>query len=220
MKTRRTILFLLGVLCLLGALGLTVWNLWSGQHAKQAADAALRQLEPEIPAAAQQEPSSQAAEPQMQPQEQVVIPDYLLNPDMEMPVEVVDGVAYVGILEIPALELTLPVTGDWSYEQLRIAACRYAGSAYQNDMVVMAHNYPAFFKDLNRLRQGDEIRFTDMDGNIFTYTAADFEQLRPEQVEDMTMAADDWDLTLFTCTVGGQLRIAVRCLLTEPASAQ
>ena len=60
------------------------------------------------------------------------------------------------------------------------------------------------------LRPGDEIRFTDADGNVFSYTVADLEQLRASQVEDMITG--DWDLTLFTCTPGGQLRIAVRCI--------
>ncbi len=35
------------------------------------------------------------------------IPDYVLNPDMEMPEEKVDGIPCVGILEIPSLNLKL-----------------------------------------------------------------------------------------------------------------
>ena len=132
---------------------------------------------------------------------------------MAMPVVVVDGVAYIGILEIPALELTLPVTGEWSYDRLKIALSRYAGSAYLDNLVIMGHNYPAFFKNLGDLRPGDEICFTDADGNVFSYTVADLEQLRAVQVEDMITG--DWDLTLFTCTPGGQLRIAVRCLRAD-----
>ena len=38
---------------------------------------------------------------------------------------------------------------------------------------------------------------------------AALEVLSPFDVEEMTTG--DWDLTLFTCTVGGQSRIAVRC---------
>jgi len=30
------------------------------------------------------------------------------------------------------------------------------------------------------------------------------------------MLADDWDLTLFTCTPGAQNRLAVRCLRSDP----
>lgn len=204
---KRTVLLLLGTLCLLAALGLTIWNLHTASRAQTAAATAVQQLEPLLRAPAQQvsaeaPDASGPAEPEL--------PDYLLNPGMAMPVVVVDGVAYIGVLEIPALELTLPVTGEWSYDRLKIALCRYAGSAYLDNLVIMGHNYPAFFKNLGDLRPGDEIRFTDADGNVFSYTVSDLEQLRAAQVEDMTTG--DWDLTLFTCTPGGQLRIAVRCL--------
>ena len=204
---KRTVLLLLGTLCLLAALGLTIWNLHTASRAQTAAATAVQQLEPLLRAPAQQvsaeaPDASGPAEPEL--------PDYLLNPGMAMPVVVVDGVAYIGVLEMPALELTLPVTGEWSYDRLKIALSRYAGSAYLDNLVVMGHNYPAFFKNLGDLCPGDEICFTDADGNVFSYTVADLEQLRAVQVEDMITG--DWDLTLFTCTPGGQLRIAVRCL--------
>ena len=67
--------------------------------------------------------------------------------------------------------------------------------------------------NLNNLSQGDEITFTDMDGNLFRYEVAALEVLSPFAVEEMTTG--DWDLTLFTCTVGGQSRIAVRCESVE-----
>lgn len=208
---KRVVLLLLGTLCLLAALGLTVWNLWTADRAQTAAASAVRQLEPLISAPAQ-EPAPAPDAPASEPSE-TEIPDYLLNPGMAMPVVVVDGVAYIGVLEIPALELTLPVTGEWSYDRLKIALCRYAGSAYLDNLVIMGHNYPAFFKNLGDLRPGDEIRFTDADGNVFSYTVDDLEQLRAAQVEEMITG--DWDLTLFTCTPGGQLRIAVRCIRAD-----
>ena len=60
------------------------------------------------------------------------------------------------------------------------------------------------------LRPGDEVRFTDTEGNAFRYTVAELETLGKYDVEEM--AAGDWDLTLFTCTYGGQSRVTVRCL--------
>ena len=38
------------------------------------------------------------------------------------------------------------------------------------------------------------------------------ETLMPTAVEEME--SGDWDLTLFTCTVGGRTRVAVRCALS------
>lgn len=89
---KRTVLLLLGTLCLLAALGLTIWNLWTADRAQAAAAAAVQQLEPLIPAPAQQEPAKTTDAPAAEPEEPD-IPDYLLNPGMAMPVVMVDGVA-------------------------------------------------------------------------------------------------------------------------------
>ena len=46
----------------------------------------------------------------------------------------------------------------------------------------------------------------------------EIERLRPTAVKEMT--SGDWDLTLFTCTVGGQSRVTVRCeKLKSPSGA-
>lgn len=49
----------------------------------------------------------------------------------------------------------------------------------------------------------------DIDGNVFSYEVVSLETLSTYDVENMTDG--DWDLTLFTCTVGGQFRVTVRC---------
>ena len=51
--------------------------------------------------------------------------------------------------------------------------------------------------------------FTDMDGNEFVYSVLEIETLTPYSVQQMTTG--DWDLTLFTCTIGGTSRVTVRC---------
>ena len=207
---KRTLLLTLGGLCLLAALALTIRNLRQETRAQAAAQQTLQVLTPTISAAAdaQTPPETAAA-----PAGEQVIPDYQLDPQMEMPVTAIDGVDYIGVLEIPALALTLPVAGDWSYDLLDLAPCRYAGSAYLDDLVILGHNYRGFFRDLQLLQPGDTVFFTDTDGNRFSYAVADFEQLRPSQIEDML--SGDWDLTLFTCTPGGRSRLAIRCLRSK-----
>ena len=51
--------------------------------------------------------------------------------------------------------------------------------------------------------------FTDIDGNIFRYAVVEKEVLKDTAIKEMT--AGEWDLTLFTCTVGGASRMTVRC---------
>lgn len=137
------------------------------------------------------------------------VPEYILHQEIEMPVIMLDDTAYVGILEIPELSLTLAVIDQWSYKNLRLAPCRYSGSAYEDNLIVCAHNYNTHFGQLENLRAGDAIYFTDMDGNGFTYVVDSIEVIDGEDAEQLTDG--DWALTLFTCTVSGRERILVRC---------
>ncbi len=210
MSKRGKICTGIGLLLLAAALFLTGYNLWSDAKAGKTADAVLEQLTPELD---EKKNISLPALPSGESLEEACIPDYILNPEMEMPVEEIDGQQYIGVLRIPALSLELPVISEWSYPSLQIAPCRYAGSAYLNNMVIAAHNYYSHFGYLKNLSQGDEVTFTDMDGNMFRYEVAELETLSPFAIEEMT--SGDWDLTLFTCTVGGQSRVTVRCEMTE-----
>lgn len=117
---------------------------------------------------------------------------------------------YIGVLDIPALSLSLPVMDNWSYPKLKKAPCRYSGSFLTDDMIIAGHNYKRHFGQLSRLRQGDTITFTDVDGFVYTYQVEDIETLAGTDIEDMK--SGKWDLTLFTCTYGGKSRVTVRCL--------
>ena len=192
MKHKGKGLIFTGLLLIAAALFLTGYNLFDQMRAQRSAAQAAAQLAERLPQTTQTD-----------------VPDYLLTPEMEMPVETIDGVDYVGVLRIPALALELPVISQWCYPLLKIAPCRYSGSAYQNNLVLCAHNYASHFGNLKNLHIGDAVTFTDMDGNLFTYQVAELETLPPQATEEMENG--DWDLTLFTCTVGGQSRVTVRC---------
>lgn len=141
------------------------------------------------------------------------LPDYLLYPDMEMPVVEVDGHFYIGTIFIHELGMELPVMTDWSYPQLKIAPCRYSGSAYKGDLIIVAHNYVTHFGKMRTLPAGSPITLIDVEGNVFEYAIAEIEILKPNQVEELM--GTDYPLTLVTCTVGGETRITVRCVMME-----
>lgn len=130
------------------------------------------------------------------------------TPIPEMPTMMIDGHEYIGYLEMPTIGITLPVMSDWSYKQLRIAPCRYWGSAYDDSMVILAHNYDRHFGRISSLNVGDPVQFVDADGNIFKYVVAAHETL--ERLQMRKMVDNDYDLTLFTCTYGGGKRVTVR----------
>ena len=185
-----------GFLLVLAALLLTGYNVWDEGRAGDAADATFQALKFQTEEGQEELP-------------EYILPDYLVDPRFEMPTVEIDGYDYIGYLDIPSLELSLPVMSEWSYPQLKIAPCRYAGSVYLDDMILAAHNYDRHFGRLKNLEGGELVRFTDVDGNVFDFSVTELELLWPEQTEEML--SGEWDLTLCTCTLGGRQRVTVRC---------
>jgi len=146
-------------------------------------------------------------------------PVYELHPDMTMPTVDADGHTYVGFLEIPAIKRILPVMDAWSYPNLKIAPCRFVGTVYAHDMIVCAHNYDRHFGLIKTLEEGDKVFFTDVYGDRFSYEVSEVTILQPTDVDEMK-DPDDWDLTLFTCTIGGATRVTVRCVMTGSEAAE
>ena len=200
-KQEGLLLITIGLLLIAAALFLVSYNLYDELRAEQAARQAVNKLE----ASTNQEPLAS--------DERTVIPDYVLSPNMEMPVETINGIDFIGVLRIPTLELELPVISEWNYPNLKTAPCRYSGSAYLNNLIICGHNYTSHFGTLKNLWEGDIATFTDMDGNVFTYKMVERETLNPTDIEGME--SGNWDLTLFTCTVGGQSRVTIRFELEE-----
>lgn len=198
-----------GLILVTAAVLLLVYNLWDGHRARESEEAILAEYLQENKKASESPDASDKEDKQN-------IPDYLLNPDMDMPeytLKSLGDVACIGILEIPALDLELPVISSWSYSSLRLAPCRYSGSAYKGDLVIAAHNYQSHFGGLRTLPEGSEVFFTDAVGNRFSYYVAVTEALTPWSVDDMT--SGEWPLTLFTCTLDSQNRVTVRCEYSE-----
>ena len=205
-----TTLIVLGVLSLLGAAGLLGYNLIEEREAGESAQAVLQQIAPEvINRTPPKYEDLQGSLPGSLPVTEIEIPNYILNPQMDMPEKEYDGRSYVGVVAIPALNVELPVLADWSRSGAKIAPCRYSGTAYLDNLVICAHNYSSHFGRLNTLKTGELVYFTDMDGNLFTYEVVSFEILQPNQIEEM--CDEQWDMTLFTCTLGGRTRFTIRC---------
>ena len=201
--TRRKggLLLLAGAVYLLAALGLTGWNLYEQARAGETAQAAAEQLVEKL---------VETPEEPEEPEE----PD----PNRPMPVVEVDGLTYIGLLEIPALERTLPVLSEWSEANAKTAPCRYQGSLYQGDLIIAGHNYRSHFGPLQRLAPGDFVYFTDGEGEKYTFVVDTLETVPGTDFEGME--SGEWDLTLFTCTWGGQSRLAVRCLEADSGQAE
>ena len=176
-----------GLAAILTAVALVVYNRTSDILAGHSAADILRQVEQQLPRtcadAAAAAPTNAAAD--------------------------ADGSSCIGVLELPSLNLSLPVQRDWSYPALRRSPCRYTGSAADSDLIIAGHNYNTHFGRLKELCVGDAVRFTEVDGKRHSYTVSAIETIEP--FDQQGMHGGDWDLTLFTCTLGGQHRVTVRC---------
>lgn len=194
---KRIILIGLGLLsCCLGI----IWLQCNNEESHRAATAAatvLPKLEQHIP-----EVDLTSDGLKMPIQETQILPE------ME-----IDGKSYVGILEIPALELRLPVVSFWSDENGKIAPCRYSGNILDKNLVICAHNYKSHFGLLPSLDIGDSVYFIDMAGAVYSYLVS--EKLVISGTDADKLATGEWGLTLFTCTNSGKSRYIVRCNLQE-----
>ena len=193
-------LILLGLLLLLGAGGLTAYNIWDGIRAERASQHIIQEMDigQDLVEALDREPDD----------------------DPEMPVIEVEGYYYIGILEIPSLQLTLPVMDRWDYTRLKISPCVYSGSYKTDDLVICAHNYARHFSPVKRIDIGADVYLITVDCRVYHYQVTNRETLQPGAVENMIentnnttdgTITNEWDLTLFTCNTGGQTRCAVRC---------
>ena len=198
-KTKYKVMLGAGLLLIAAALALAAYNVIDAQRAARSAAQALEALS-QTTAVSATDPEQASADD---------APAYLADPEMPMPTVSFDGNDYIGRVDIPSLGLSLPVISEWSYPRLKIAPCRYTGSAYLENLIIAAHNYSSHFGNLNRLNTGDTVTFTDVDGNQFTYAVSLIEDLPGTAIEEMQ--AGEWDLTLFTCTLGGRSRVTVRC---------
>ena len=190
MKANRgTVWINAGLLLIAAALFLSAYNERESHEARDSARQVIAQLCDALP--------TEAGEP-------TTLPDVR----QEMPVKTINGRDYIGVLSIPSLELELPVISQWDYPALKVAPCRYSGSLYQDNLIICAHNYASHFGKLKELQPGDIVLFTDMDEHVVTFQMVERETLNPMDAEGME--AGDWDLTLFTCTIGGQTRVTIR----------
>ncbi len=192
----------LGVLLILAAIWLTLSNIQTDNAAGERNTVLLTRIAASLPERkAVPEDDGWSILPPMHP---------VTETSREMPVVVVEGNEYVGVLTIPCLGLELSVMSTCDDGSVGIAPGCFAGTAYENGFVIGGHNYVSHLGKIDRLREGDTVIFTDMDGNEFVYTVVGQEILGGDEAD--RLRSEEWGLSLFTCTLRGDRRITVRCL--------
>ena len=199
------LLMVLGLCLMIGGSALYYHNQLEDRQAGEASASMLPEVRLEI-----QKKVSQEATGTTEPTEHVNPYDQAaVEKSNEMTVYVKNGWSYIGYLNIPSLSLELPVLSEISDYNLGMAPCRHFGSTKSDDLVLAAHNYDFHFGRIRELGPGDEVTFIDMDGILSRYQVVVTDVIQPTDVEKVQDPA--LDLTLYTCTYGGENRIMVGC---------
>jgi sortase A len=112
-------------------------------------------------------------------------------------VSVAEGV--IGRIEIPALELSAPITSDFDINSLRMGVGHIPGTAVPGGLgtVGLAGHRDSFFRPLRRVAPKMEIRLIDKSGT-YHYVVDSTEIVSPDKVDVLDIVTRP-ELTLITC---------------------
>lgn len=127
----------------------------------------------------------------------------------------------IGVLEIPALELVMPVYLGASDSHLAAGAAVLGNTSapiggMSTNCVIAGHRgwYGAdYFRHIDRLQAGDMVTITNL-WETLTYTVVDIQIIQPYEVEKIKIQPGRDLLTLITChpyASGGRQRLVVYC---------
>ena len=143
----------------------------------------------------------------------------------------VDPTAYgiddeiIGVLEIPAMELTMPVYLGASDAHLAAGAAVLGNTSApiggdNTNCVIAGHRGwrgADYFRHIDRLHVGDTVKLTNL-WETLTYTVVDIQIIQPYEANKIKIQPNRDLLTLLTChpyASGGRQRYVVYCERTE-----
>ncbi len=214
MKNKGLCLIIAGAMLILSALFLVFYNFRQDNRSGETASEILSEIKEIIP-----ETTVQTVPPEIVTSSEnnnnlfEEYEEYETTTVSEEKLVEIDSNYYIGIINIPSLGIELPILSEWSYPNLKLSPCRYKGSIDGGDLIIAAHNYRSHFGRISELNSGDSIIIIDGNGISHEYEIVQSELIDGYNIESMEFgSADNWDLTLFTCTLSGQSRVTVRAI--------
>ena len=127
----------------------------------------------------------------------------------------------IGVLEIPAMELTMPVYLGASDDHLAAGAAVLGNTSApiggdNTNCVIAGHRGGRgadYFRHIDRLQMGDTVQLTNL-WETLTYTVTDIQVIQPHEAEKIKIQPNRDLLTLLTChpyASGGRQRYVVVC---------
>ena len=226
----RRLSFMLAALLAVAGICVMLWPVFTGNRLQSSAATAVQEFFAERNEPEQQYPELLAA---LQEYNQRIYAEKQCNlVDLEACEEpAADLTAYgiedeiIGVLEIPAMELTMPVYLGASDAHLAAGATVLGSTSApiggdNTNSVIAGHRGwrgADYFRHIDRLAVGDEVRITNL-WETLTYTVADIQIIQPHEVDKIKIQSDRDLLTLLTChpyASGGRQRYVVYCERTE-----
>ncbi|MBR5313341.1 MAG: hypothetical protein IKU40_10735 [Clostridia bacterium] len=116
--------------------------------------------------------------------------------DMNMPALEMDGENFIGIIEIPFYEITLPVCGSWNKHKISSFPCRYYGNLYDSSLIIGGSDAEGHFDFIKTTSVGDAVFVTDMTGGQYFYQVEWIEKY--DEISGEVLMEKSADLVLFT----------------------
>ena len=131
----------------------------------------------------------------------------------------------IGVLEIPVMELTMPVYLGASDDHLAAGAAVLGNTSApiggdNTNCVIAGHRGwrgADYFRHIDKLAVGDTVKLTNL-WKTLTYTVMDIQIIQPHEIEKIKIQQGRDLLTLLTChpyASGGRQRYVVYCERTE-----
>ncbi len=199
-----------GLMMLSAALLLLIHNVSESNAAADQSDVVLNQIKDMMTAPEEGTSSGANDDLLFEAQKNDIYSQYDAIEEEPMTLMEYDGRTYCGYISIPSLGIELPVQNECSKSNLKVSPCRYTGTLKSNSLIIAAHNYRSHFGTIRDLNSNDLIVFTDCDNNTYLYEVSYTEYMEGHEVDKMFADEDAWDITLFTCTIGGKSRVVVR----------
>ena len=222
---RKTALVLAALLAVAG-ICVILWPVFTGQRLQADTDAAVQEFLVERNEPEQQYPELLAAlqeyNRQLYAEQQCNLTDLEAceTPAADLTAYGIDD-EIIGVLEIPAMELTMPVYLGASDDHLAAGAAVLGntsapiGGANTNCVIAGHRGWRGadYFRHIDRLQIGDTVTLTNL-WETLTYTVADIQIIQPHEVDKIKIQQGHDLLTLLTChpyASGGRQRYVVYC---------
>ena len=222
----RKMPFVLAALLAVVGICVMLWPVFTGHRLQAYTDAAVQEFLTERDKPEQQYPELLAAlqeyNRQLYAEKQCNLTDLEAceEPAADLTVYGIED-EIIGVLEIPAMELTMPVYLGALDDHLAAGAAVLGNTSApiggdNTNCVIAGHRGwkgADYFRHIDKLVVGDSVTLTNLWGTL-TYTVADIQIIQPHEVEKIKIQQGRDLLTLLTChpyASGGRQRFVVYC---------